>query len=95
MLDERIDRMLDGHVVLQRLDVFDQHLGIECLGVVVVELRALLVGQFGMSLVVIIVTQRGDIVASEGFLQPFDERRFSGAGSTGNSDDGNFHEVKL
>ena len=91
VLDERIDRMLDRHVLLERLDVIDHHLRVERLRVVVVELRALLVGQFRVGLVVVVVTDRRDVIALEGLLQPLHERRFSGAGPPGHSDHGNFH----
>lgn len=77
VLDKRIDRMFDRNVLLERLDVVHQHLGVECLRVVVVELRALLVSQFRMRLVVVIVAERYDVVALESLLQTLDEGRFS------------------
>ena len=93
VVDERIDRMFDRHVLLQRLDVFDKHLRVECLRVVVIEFRTLLVGELRVGLVVVVVAERHHVVALEGFLQPLDERRFSRAGSSGHSDYRNFHEV--
>ena len=83
--------MLDGDVVLQRLDVVDQHLRVERLRMVVIEFRAFLVGQLGVRLVIVVVAERHDVVAYEGLLQAFDERGLSRAGSPGDSDYGNIH----
>ena len=95
VVDERVDRVLDGDVVLQRLDVVDQHLRVERLRMVVIEFRAFLVGQLGVRLVIVVVAERHDVVAYEGLLQAFDERGLSRAGSSGDSDYGNFHSVSL
>ena len=83
--------MLDGDVVLQRLDVVDQHLRVERLRMVVIEFRAFLVGQLGVRLVIVVVAERHDVVAYEGLLQALDERGLSRAGSPGDSDYGNIH----
>ena len=95
VVDERVDRVLDGDVVLQRLDVVDQHLRVERLRMVVIEFRAFLVGQLGVRLVIVVVAERHDVVAYEGLLQAYDERGLSRAGSSGDSDYGNFHSVSL
>ena len=58
VIDERIDRMFDRNVVFQRADVFDEHICIERLRVVVIEFRALFVRQFGMGFVVVVVAER-------------------------------------
>ena len=39
------------------------------------------------------MAERHDVVAYEGLLQAFDERGLSRAGSSGDSDNGNFHSV--
>ena len=92
MLDERVDRMRNRYIVFQRTDMFHHHVGVERLRVIVIELRALLVGQFGMRLVVVVVAQRGDVVVLERLLQPLDERTLAGTRSAGNADDRNVHD---
>ena len=91
VVHERVHRVFDRYVLLERLDMVHHHLRVERLRMVVVEFRALLVRQFGVGLVVEVVAQRGDIVATESFLQTFYERRFSRAGSSGHTDYGYFH----
>ena len=93
VVDERVDRVFDGHVVLQRLDMLHEHLRVEGLRMVVVEFRTLLVGEFGMRLVVVVVAERHHVVADERFLQTLDERRFSRAGSPGDSDYRYVHKI--
>gem|GEM_PF-5993816 len=91
MLHERIDRMLDGYVALERPNMPDKHVGIESLGMVVVELGALLVGQLRMGLVVVVVAKR-DHLALKSFLKTFDQRALAGTGAAGNPDDRYVHK---
>ena len=91
VLDKRIYGVLDRHVVLQCLQVFDQHLRIERLRVVVVELRALLVGQFVVRLIVEIVAEGYNVVALKSLAQSLYQCTLARTRSAGNSNDRYVH----
>ena len=77
------------------VNLLAHQLRVEGFGVVVVELSTLLQRQLIVRLVIVVVAERHDVVAYEGLLQAFDERGLSRAGSSGDSDYGNFHSVSL
>ena len=86
MFRKGIDGTLDRHILLQRTDMLHKHVGVKCLGMVVVQFRTLFVGQLGVSLVVIVVAERRDIVILERLLQPFDKGALAGTRPAGNTD---------
>ena len=95
MIDERIDRMFDRNVVFQRADVFDEHIRIERLRVVVIEFRALFVRQFGMGFVVVVVAERDYLFLLESLLQSFYQRAFTRSCAACDTDDCHIHNSRF
>ena len=69
VLGEGVDGALDALSLLELADMLDHHIRIEGVRMVVVELGALLEAQFVMGLIVVVVTERGDVLLDKGLLQ--------------------------
>ena len=87
--------MFDRNVVFQRADVFDEHIRIERLRVVVIEFRALFVRQFGMGFVVVVVAERDYLFLLESLLQSFYQRAFTRSCAACDTDDCHIHNSRF
>lgn len=72
----------------------DHHIRVECVRVVIVQVRALLIAQLVMTLVVVVMAQNGDVV-TEAVLQRLDKRCFSAAGASGDANDNDVRVTHL
>ena len=80
-----VGRAVDRLAAAQLFEVLDEKLGVERVGVVVVELCALLKAHAVVSLVVVVVVDDAD-VAAEVLHDLACDRRFSAACAAGNAD---------
>ena len=95
VVDERIDGMRYRHIILERLDMVDQHVGIERLRVVVIEFGALLVREFRVGLIIVVMAQRRHVVVNERLLQSLYERAFARSRAARNTYYRHFHKPSL
>ena len=65
--------------------------GVEAVRVVVVQLAALLIGQFVMALVVAVMVDDADLVYAKVVAQALGQGRFAAAGTTGDVNDNGVH----
>ena len=80
-----VGRAMDRFAAAQLSEVLDEKLGVECVGVVVIELCALLKAHAVVSLVVVVVVDDAD-VAAEVLHDLARDRRFAAARAAGNAD---------
>ena len=86
-----IDRAGDGLALLEVLERLHQQVGVEGVGMVVVELGALLIGHVVVRLVVVVVVDDG-YLAAEILDQPPGDGGLAAAGAAGNADD---HDIAV
>ena len=77
---------IDRASVFELSQIVDEKLGVECVGVVIVKLRALLIAHAVMLFIIVVVIDNAD-VASEALHYPSCYGGFAAAGASGNSDD--------
>ena len=85
-----VDGALDAAARLERLEVLDEQARFKGVGMVVVDLGALLVGLAVLPLIIAVVSDDGDGVA-EMLLEMARERGLAGAGAAGNADENGAH----
>jgi len=89
-----VSRALDGQALFELAQVFDHHVRVECVRVVVIEKAPLLERQLVVPLVVVVVAQNRDVVA-EAIDQRPHERRLAAAGAAGHTDHNGIHSALL
>ncbi len=82
---EVVNRRFHFAAVLERLHVPDEQVGLERIGVVVVERGALFEAQVVAIAIVAVVFEDADLVAAEAVDDAFDDRGLAGAGTAGDT----------
>ena len=86
-LDVGVGGLLDGMSRAQRIDLFDQEIPVEGVGVVEIDLAALLHGDAGVVVVIGVLRDNGHLGAGQGFYDFADNGGLAGTGSACDADD--------
>src|SRR5690606_9479670 len=91
MAGEVVDRHFHGPALAKRLHVLDEQVGLERVGMVVVERGPLFEPQIVARTIVPVVLDQTDLVVAEALDDPADDSRLAGAGPAGDANDEGFH----
>ena len=91
MNGEIVHRHIDAVPGLQLPDMLAEELGFIRVRTVIIQLRALFIGELVMPLVIAVMPEDADFLPPEAFCQPVGQCGLSAAGPAGNPDQNCFH----